>query len=131
MIHAKLGAEPYRVDLRAGDHALVSDEAAEHGGRDAGPPPFDLVLAGLASCTLITLRMYAERKGWTKIDLAGKFFHHVEDGRHLIDRRIQVSGVPDEGVERMRDIIERTPVTLALKTGLAITTTIHAVAEAR
>ena len=131
MIRAKLGAEPYRVDISAGDHALVSDESNEHGGKDAGPSPFDLVLSGLAACTLITLRMYAERKGWPDVSLAGQFFHRVENGEQLIDRRIQVGGVPDEGVERMRDIVERTPVTLALKSGFAISTTVHAGADVR
>ncbi|HXQ47032.1 MAG TPA: OsmC family protein [Caulobacteraceae bacterium] len=131
MIYAKLGKEPYRVDIEANDHVLVSDESTEHGGKNVGPAPFDLVLAGLASCTLITLRMYAERKGWAGVAIAGEFFHRVDEGRHLIDRRVQVSGVPDEGLERMRDIVERTPVTLALKNGFSITTTVHAVAEVR
>ena len=131
MIRAKLAGEPYRVDITAGGHALVADESSEHGGKDMGASPFDLVLAGLAACTLITLRMYAERKGWADADAAGEFFHRMEDGKHLIDRRIRVRGVPEEGVERMRDIAERTPVTLALKAGFAITTDLHAAAEAR
>jgi putative redox protein len=131
MIHAKLAKDPYRVDITAGGHALVSDEGPDHGGHNAGPPPFDLVLAGLASCTLITLRMYAERKGWATVDLGGEFFHRVEDGRHLIDRRLRVSGVPEEGLERLRDIVERTPVTQALKDGFAISTNMQSVAEVR
>jgi putative redox protein len=132
MIHAKLADAPYRVDIKVRNHALVADEGAAHGGADAGPAPFDLVLAGLASCTLITIRMYAERKGWANVTAAAELFHRVEDGHHLIDRRIQVSGAPDEaGLERLRDIAERTPVTLALKTGFAMTTTLHAVAEVR
>lgn len=131
MIHAKLGGQPYRVDITVGGHLLVSDKSAEHGGKDAGPAPFDLVLAGLASCTLITLRMYAGRKGWADAAIAGEFAHRVEDGKNLVVRHLQISGVPDEGLERMRDIVERTPVTLALKDGFAIATTIHAVAEAR
>jgi putative redox protein len=66
------------------------------------------------------------------VTAAAELFHHVEDGRHLIDRRIQISGAPDEaGLERMRDIAERTPVTLALKSGFEISTTLHAVAEVR
>ena len=131
MIHAKLAGEPYRVDITVGGHALVSDESAEHGGSDAGPAPFDLVLAGLASCTLITLRMYAERKGWAEATIRGEFAHRIEDGKNMAVRHLHVSGVPEEGLERMRDIVERTPVTLALKNGFAITTAVHAAAEAR
>jgi len=131
MIQAKLAGPNYRVDITADHHALVSDEAADHGGQNAGPAPFDLVLAGLASCTLITLRMYAERKGHPEVQAAGQFFHRVEGDNHRIDRRIQVSGAPDEVLERMRDIVERTPVTLALKAGFAISTSVHSVTAVR
>jgi putative redox protein len=133
MLRASLGERPYRVDMTVDGHAIVGDEAAEHGGGGEGPSPFDLVLAGLAACTLITLRMYAERKGWT-IRVDGQFRHRVEDGRHLIDRHLQVGGVPDEaGLARLRDIAERTPVTLALKSGFEIATmlTAHAAHEAQ
>lgn len=125
MIHAKQGEAPYRIDISVRDHALVGDEGPSHGGQDAGPSPFDLVLSGLAACTLITLRMYAERKGWDDFDVAGRFAHRVEDGANLIDRHLEISGVPDDGLERMRDIVERTPVTLALKAGFGITTSLQ------
>jgi putative redox protein len=125
MVRAALGALPYRVDITAASHALVGDEAKEHGGGDAGPSPFDLVLAGLAACTLITLRMYAERKGWSGFQAQAQLRHRVENGAHQIDRHVQVSGAPDEaGLERLRDIVERTPVTLALKSGFQIATTL-------
>lgn len=126
MIKASLGPAPYRVDIEAAGHALVADEAKEHGGGGEGPSPFDLVLSGLAACTLITLRMYAERKGWAGVRVSGQFRHRTEDGRQLIDRHLQVAGAPDEAaVERMRDIAERTPVTLALKQGFTIATTLR------
>ena len=54
----------YTVKIKVGHHDLIGDEPASAGGGDAGPPPFGLVLAGLAACTAITLRMYAERKNW-------------------------------------------------------------------
>jgi len=126
MIKASLGRAPYRVDLAADGHVLVADESMEHGGGGVGPSPFDLVVAGLAACTLITLRMYAERKGWGAFRISGQFRHRAEDGRHLIDRRLQVAGAPDEAaLERLRDIVERTPVTLALKQGFVISTTLR------
>jgi putative redox protein len=53
----------YQVEITAGNHQLVSDEPVGIGD-DAGPNPFDLMLAGLASCTIITLQMYARRKKW-------------------------------------------------------------------
>jgi putative redox protein len=132
MVHARLAAEPYRVDITAGGHALVGDESQAHGGADAGPTPFDLVLSGLAACTLITLRMYAERKGWAGFAAAGRFRYRHEDGRHLIDRELEVSGAPDAAaVQRLAEIAEKTPVTLALKAGFTISTELTEAASAR
>jgi putative redox protein len=131
MVRAKLGETPYRVDIEAGEHKLVADEHASLGGGDVGPNPFELVLSGLAACTLITLRMYGERKGWPALAISVTLQHHVDDGRHFIDRRVEVAGAPDAaGVARLRDIVERTPVTLALKDGFAISTQLNPVGAA-
>jgi putative redox protein len=123
MVHAKQAASPYRVEIRASGHELVADEPPANGGHNTGPGPFDLVVAGLAACTLITLRMYAERKGWTGFDIASQLRHRMDGKTHFIDRAVEVSGVPnDAGMERLRDVVERTPVTLALKPGFTIST---------
>lgn len=123
MVHATQGEAPYRVDIVAAGHDLTADEPPANGGRNVGPSPFDLVVAGLAACTMITLRMYAERKGWAGFDISAKLRHRMEDRTHFIDREVEVSGVPDAaGLERLRDIVERTPVTLALKPGFTIST---------
>ncbi len=52
----------HRVDIR--QHQLTADEPVEHGGEDEGPSPQELLAASLASCTAITIEMYAKRKGW-------------------------------------------------------------------
>jgi putative redox protein len=52
----------HRIALR--QHQLVTDEPAEHGGDDEGPSPQELLAASLASCTAVTMEMYAKRKGW-------------------------------------------------------------------
>jgi putative redox protein len=81
------------------------------------------VLSGLAACALVTLRMYADRKGWPEVRVSAELHHSVKDGRHRIERRVKVVGVPDAaGLARLKDIVERTPVTLALKSGFAIAT---------
>jgi putative redox protein len=130
-VRASLGEEPYRVDIAAAGHVLVGDEPVANGGANAGPGPFELVLAGLAACTLITLRMYAQRKAWAGFSVAAQLRHRTVEGRRLIDRQVQVSGVPDAaGLDRLREIVERTPVTLALKPGFEITTTLTEAASA-
>jgi len=123
MVHATQGATPFQVKIVASGHELLADEPPDNGGTNAGPSPFDLVLAGLAACTAITLRMYAGRKQWSGFDVAVRLRHRREGGAHLIDREVDVSGVPDSaGMERLRDIVERTPVTLALNGGFTIST---------
>ena len=115
----------YRTEITSGGHAVVADEGPALGGADAGFSPFALVLAGLAACTGITLRMYAERKGWPGVALNVELQLHAgpDKDRRLIRRRVTVTGAPDEaGVARLRDIVERTPVTLALKAGFDIET---------
>jgi len=60
-------ADSYRVEIDAGgagSHRIVADEPGALGGKDEGPGPFELLYASVASCVLITIRMYASRKGW-------------------------------------------------------------------
>jgi putative redox protein len=60
--------ENFRHDVTIRSHTLTADEPKDHGGGDNGPSPQELLAAALASCTAITMEMYARRKGW---DLAG------------------------------------------------------------
>jgi putative redox protein len=63
-VQVQVGGSGYRVEIRAGRHRLVADEPSASGGGDTGPTPHDLLLASLGACTAMTLRMYADRKGW-------------------------------------------------------------------
>lgn len=123
---AEIGTGPaYRTAIKADGHSLSADEDAHGGGQGAGPSPFGLLLSGLGACTAITLRMYAERKGWpvtkVRVDLA----YRIEGERKIIDRTLRLEGALDaEQRARMADIAERTPVTLAIKNGLQVLTTL-------
>ena len=118
--------ERYQVVLRAGHHELVADEPTGMGGDDAGPAPFGLVLAGLAACTAITLRMYAERKGWLLGDIRVELSLSGEPGEgQEIARTLHLSGdLDDDQRSRLLDIAGKTPVTKSLKAGMAIPTTL-------
>lgn len=106
----------WETHIKTGRHEIVSDEPQALGGQDAGPAPYDLLLASLGSCTAITLRMYAQRKEWPLAEVGIELSHHKEENRSKIHRVISLTGdLNDEQRARLADIAERTPVTLTLK----------------
>jgi len=116
---------PYAVRIRAGHHALVADEPAGAGGGDAGASPFGLLLSSLGACTAITLRMYAERKKWPLTGVHVRLTYRWEGDAPRIDRDLTLKGLDTEQRARCAEIAEKTPVTRALKRGIAITTTLR------
>jgi putative redox protein len=63
-VTAVLDGAPYATRITGRGQELIADEPTDHGGTDQGMRPHELLLGALASCTAITLRMYADRKGW-------------------------------------------------------------------
>ena len=121
---AHIGRDTYRTEIEVSGHKLVADEPPALGGANAGPAPYDLILAGLGACTAITLRMYADRKDWPLESLdVGLRTVRGEQGLR-IERTLTIVGLDDEQRARLADIAERTPVTLTLKDGLPIHTTL-------
>ena len=121
---ARIGRDKYRTEIEVGGHRLVSDEGAKLGGADAGPAPYVLVLAGLGACTAITQRMYADRKQWP-LESVEVQLKTVREGDALrIERILVIAGLDDEQKARLADIAERTPVTLSLKNGMPIRTSL-------
>lgn len=118
---ARIGKDHYRTEINVSGHDLIGDEGPGLGGKNAGPAPYDFLLAGLGACTAITLRMYADRKGWPleSVEVALKLTS--KEGLR-IDRVLTIAGLDDEQMARLADIAERTPVTLTLKGGLPIDT---------
>jgi putative redox protein len=120
---ADIGTSNYTVSLVAGHHSLLADEGTAAGGQDAGATPHELLCAALSACTAITLRMYAQRKEWPLHAVHVDVLLHIEGKTHTMTRRLRLTGELDEAQRaRLADIAERTPVTLTLKQGIAITT---------
>jgi putative redox protein len=122
-VHVTQKSAPYQVEVKAGKYTITADEPPALGGGGTGPAPYDLLLSGLGACTAITLRMYAERKGWALDGVTVTLAHRKEDKRSKVERRLHLFGaLDDEQRARLADIAERTPVTLTLKEGADITT---------
>lgn len=129
-------ARPYGQCITAGDHHLGADEPAAVGGADSGPTPYDLLLAGLGACTAITVRMYADRKGWPLRQTTVRLRHrriHAKDCASCdtrtgqldqIVREMQFEGeLTDEQRARLLDIAERCPVHRTLHSEVLVSTT--------
>src|SRR5712671_2029267 len=112
-------------EIVSGKHRWRSDEPAPF-GTDTGPSPYELLLAGLGACTAITLRMYAERKGWQlgtiHVDLE---LHKDDEGDTGRIARVVSFSAPlqPEQKARLAEIAEKTPVTRTIKAGAVIETT--------
>jgi len=121
-----IGTTNFAVSILAGDHQLTADERIEQGGKNTGPTPTELLCSALCACTAITLRMYAERKQWPLRALHVDVHYERDDAGGKIERALRLEGDLDD-VQRARlaDIAERTPVTLMLKQGLPIKTSLE------
>jgi len=113
----------YLHDIRAGHFDLRTDEPRALGGQGAAPAPFDYYLAALASCTAITLRMYAEKKGWDLGEFRAELeLARADDGTVQIHRVLHSDqALSDEQWQRLLEIVEKTPVTRAMREGARIT----------
>ena len=101
----------HRVDIR--QHELTIDEPGEQGGDDQGPSPQELLAASLASCTAITIEMYANRKGWDigPIEVECSYVPAERGGPTSFELVLRLPvGFTDEQIERLRAIAARCPV---------------------
>ena len=113
----------FAQDIAVGGHRLRADEDSGTGGDNTGPAPHELLLAALGSCTAMTLKMYAERKGWplehVQVTLTGQ---HT-DGRFVITRHLALTGTLDaEQRQRLIEIAEKCPVHKTLAGEIVIMT---------
>ena len=110
--HRKAGtAFTHQIDIR--QHDVTADEPAENGGDDLGPSPQELLAASLASCSAVTLEMYADRKGWQIGDVTVQV--NYEPAQRGSPTRFQIEvklpkELPEEQRERLMQIVARCPV---------------------
>jgi len=128
-------APDFLENISTGHHSLQADEPVDAGGRNAAPSPYELLLAALGSCKVITMRMYAGRRGWPLRSVQIKLSHekvHAEDcanclsgGSHLdrIDVEIKLQGeLSTEQCTTLLAVAEKCPVHRTLTSGVQIRT---------
>ena len=99
--------------IEIGRHHVTSDEPEERGGRDEGPSPQELLAASLASCTAITIEMYARRKEWDIGEIAVDVDYEPAQRGSPTKFRMEVrlpKELPEEQRERLMQIAARCPV---------------------
>ena len=129
-VASRQSSDRYRHDIRIRDHVVSADEPRETGGDDTAPSPQELLAASLASCTAVTMEMYAARKGWDigEVEVSAEYTP-AERGcptsfrttlrfpRHL----------SDEQVDRLRQIAAKCPVHRTLDGEVMFTETVQRV----
>ena len=120
---ATIGRDVYKTQLNARTHNLIGDEPPEAGGTDLGPRPGDFVRMALASCTAITLRMYANRKNLDVSQIHVRVSNGPFDGKTSYKTEIEIQGkVTGEETERMMQIAKKCPVHKLLTNPIEIET---------
>jgi putative redox protein len=120
-----------RLELRGG--SVMADEPEEVGGLGTGPTPYELLSAALAACTVMTLRLYAERKSWPLPRFEVEVAHSLVPGdppRDRLSRRIAFEGEMEESRRtRLLEIADRCPVHRTLARGFEVVTFADAATE--
>jgi len=133
VVRVNSGLSKFIQKISIGTHALLADESSEHGGRDAGADPEELLLAALGACASITVQMYADRKGWpvTAVNVQLSYVTIPPENGAAADRgttnsiemEISFSGdLSDDQRNRLFEIAERCPVHRMLTSEMKIHT---------
>jgi putative redox protein len=117
------GENGFTTQMKLGDHYMTADEPENFGGNNFGPTPYQLVSAGLSACTVMTIQMYARRKGWKIRNIE---VHTSYDKEHAVDceacdvdsakidtfhRAISIdSDLEDKQIARILQIADKCPV---------------------
>jgi putative redox protein len=108
---AIIGMEQYRTEMILDSRTVIADEPLDNGGMDLGPSPSDFLRMSLASCTAITLRMYANRKGFDISQIEVKVRMEERDDKTVFHRQVNITGNIDEHQrKRMLHIANACPI---------------------
>lgn len=127
-VKATIDTRKYRTEITSkSGNILISDEPQEIGGKNLGFSPFELLASSLASCTLITLRMYTDRKAWdvSELTIWVDFEKNEEHTVSLFSTKILITGNVDAAQkQRILKIANSCPVHKTLKNTINIETSL-------
>ncbi|MEX2592297.1 MAG: bifunctional alpha/beta hydrolase/OsmC family protein [Anditalea sp.] len=134
-VKVRLSGENYTSEIKTPFHHLAADEPKEVGGKNLGPTPYDLLMASLGSCTVMTLQMYAQRKKWDLEEAVVYLDHdkvHKKDSEHFEEKSAKVSrftrflelkgNLDQDQKERLLEIANKCPVHRTLHDEIIIET---------
>ncbi|MFQ5650173.1 MAG: alpha/beta fold hydrolase [bacterium] len=134
-ILVRTGRQGYQTEIDANGHSLIADEPGSAGGTNSGPTPYDLLVSALGTCTSMTLRMYADHKGWPLEGIEVRLQHEKVHARDCetcetqtgkidrIVREIVLHGPLDQAQkERLLEIADRCPVHRTLQAEIRVAT---------
>ena len=127
-ITGNIGLQKYKCTINWRKGTFFMDEPTSIDGQDLGPDPYTALLSSLAGCTLSTLRMYIDRKGWDipEINIALNMSQEIDlEVTTTISRTISFPATIEEDIKKKLLIIaEKCPVSKILKNKVVINTTI-------
>ena len=125
MVTAIIGKDQYKTELITSGHRVIADESEEVGGTNLGPSPGEFLMISLASCTAITLRMYANRKKWNVEKIIVEVAFEKTQVKTIFKREISFEGDLDEDQRnRLLQIANSCPVHKTLTNPIEIETTL-------
>jgi uncharacterized OsmC-like protein/pimeloyl-ACP methyl ester carboxylesterase len=135
--HLNVLEDNFTTSIQTKKHSFIADEPTSVGGDDFGPSPYDFLSAGLAACTVMTLKLYAERKKW---DLQEVFVYITYSKKHSDDLNIDVDtptrfdhlqkklkfigDLDEKQTQRLKEIASKCPVHKTLQNKIIIETEI-------
>jgi len=115
--------------MKIRNHSITCDEEPLYGGSDDAPDPYDYVIAGVGGCTIVSLRQFADRKGWDIGEISLTMTYNSVDGEDLVTKEVSFSGAVSEDQKKVLLRVAHCGTEKMLEKGMKFTNKIEEYAE--